>query len=120
MAAWPNYGRLELPGYSEEPGSAVQRTVMESGPAKQLQVLSLQDIPRSVTYLYSAPEYGTWLTFYRTTINRGTDWFDWVDPRDGVTRQARIVEGKYKAEPYAEAPGAPLSWRVSCRLETLE
>jgi hypothetical protein len=116
---WPAYGKLLAP-LKEQPQKAAERTSMERGPAKQRRMVSLQPIHRTVKYQYTAAEFASWLTWYRTTINYGVDFFDWDDPRDGVTKQARIVGGAYSSESTTISPGAPLGWIVELTLETLE
>jgi len=116
---WPNYGVLLAP-LEEQPRSVILRTSMESGPAKQRRRVSLQSIDRPLKYQYTAAEYALWLVWYRTTINYGNDWFDWPDPRDGATKQARIISGDYQAKSHVKSRGAPVGWIVSLTLETLE
>ncbi len=115
---YPSYGRLALDRYGEEPESALIRTQMESGPPKQAMVRSKAMVGRPVTYVYSDAEYASWKTWFRDTIARGADWFNWTDPQDGITKLARIEGGIYTAKPFSPYPGAPLSWEVSFRLET--
>jgi hypothetical protein len=118
MPTFPNYGKLLLPGYGEDPESAVDRTQMESGPPKQAMVRSRVMVSRPVVMLFTASEYASFKTWFRTDVARGADWFDWTDPADGATRQARIVDGRYRANAFAESPGAPLSWEVAMVIET--
>ena len=116
MAIYPTYGKLLMP-LEEEGKSTVNRTPMEKGAAKQAPKLSLQEIVRSVTYLYTAAELVTWKTFYRDELNRGADWFDWTDPVDAVVKQARMVNGEFKARPHR---GTLAHFYVTFDLETLE
>lgn len=119
MAAFPTYGKLLLTEFAEAPESALLRTEMESGPPKQAKIRSRVMVRRSLAMDYSMAEYTTFKTFFRTTINGGADWFDWVDPLDGVTKLARIVAGNpaYNAQPYTYSEGAPLRWKVTFALE---
>jgi len=117
-ATWPTYGHLALDRYGEEPESALVRTQMESGPPKQAMVRSRAMVGRPVTYVYSDSEYATWKTWFRDTIARGADWFNWTDPQDGVVKLARIRGGVYKSRAFTPSPGAPLSWEVAFTVET--
>jgi len=120
MAAFPSLGKLQLSGYGEQPDSAVLRTDMEGGIAKQQKIRSRVSVQHPVAYDFTAAEYATFRTFFINTLNRGASWFDWIDPRDGTVKQARIIGGKYSASAFTEADGATLSWQVSFNLETLE
>jgi len=35
-----------------------------------------------VQYFLDSAEFSDLVTFYKTTLNNGTDFFDWVDPID--------------------------------------
>ncbi|HHJ11889.1 MAG TPA: hypothetical protein ENK00_01810 [Chromatiales bacterium] len=122
MAVFPTYGRILLDDYGEEPSPATLRTDMESGPPKQVQVLSRVMVTRTVTVLYTNTEYKNFKTWFRDTVSRGADWFDFVDPVDGVTRQSRIVSSRqqppYQAKAVSQGEGSPLSWAVSMRIES--
>ncbi len=115
---YPTYGRLALDSYGEEPESALVRTSMESGPPKQAMIRSRTMVGRPVTYIYSDTEYASWKTWFRDTVSRGADWFNWTDPQDGTVKLARIENGVYTARAFSPSPGAPLSWEVSFRIET--
>jgi hypothetical protein len=118
--AWPSYGRLVLNSLGEKPQAAVRRSAMESGPVKQAQFMSRQLVARELTYRYTGDEYDQWKTWYRTQISRGAAWFDWVDPHDGATKQARIASGEYEATAESAGPGSPPAWLLSCTIETWE
>ena len=119
METWPSYGRLELQGLSGGPASAVLRTETETGHVKQTVVRSLQLDPRELTYVYTDTEFASWELWYRDNINRGNDFFNWVDFKDGAIKLARIVRGEYSYSPFTEFQGAPLSYRVRLSLETI-
>ena len=98
--AFPWYARLYLDGFAETPGVAVERSDMESGPAKQRKVRSRVLVQRPVKYaLDSLVDYQNFMNWFKTSINNGADWFDWTDPVDGVIKQARIVDGNIQATP---------------------
>ena len=63
--AFPTYGKLQLRGYTETPDSAVLRTEMETGPAKQAQVRSRSLVKRSVTIFFTGAEFETFKTWFR-------------------------------------------------------
>lgn len=117
MPAWPNTGKLLSEGFGNEPQSAVARTEMDSGPAKQRRVRGLVEHPRSCTYFMTSAERDTWLAWFRDDIDRGAKWFDWPDPVSGNTVSARIVGGQYSDKPHR---GTLQHWRVAFTLETLE
>ena len=117
MATWPSYARILRDGYAENPESALLRTDMESGPAKQVMIKSKVLVQRPITVLISsASDYSSWLTWFQTTIHRGADWFDWTDPRTASIKSARIVGGSYTAEHAA----ALAAWKLAMTLETWE
>lgn len=120
MASFPAIGKVLLPGDGERPDSALLRTEMEDGPAKQARVRSRVSVKRNKALRLSVAEFNTFKTFFNTTIARGADWFDWVDPLTGTSKQARIVNGDYTADTVSAGEGAPVEVVVSFVLETLE
>lgn len=118
MATWPAYAEIMQGQYAENPEPAVLRTDMETGPSKQVLIKSKTLVARPVTVIIqSAANYASWLTWFRTTIHRGTDWFDWVDVRTGSTVSARIQGGIYQAEPATPRFNV---WKLRLTLETWE
>lgn len=116
MPSFPSNGELLLP-YGETPESAVLRTEMESGPAKQAMVRTRQSIGRPVSYRFSSANYIAFKTWYRDDIKRGALWFDWRDPLNDKLKQARMVGGVYEAQAYDPGQG-PLSYDVTFQIET--
>lgn len=114
---FPSIGRLQLEGFSETPDSGLERSEFENGAVKQTETISRGLLSLPVVYLFSAAEMATWRTFWRDTLHRGSDWFNWNDPRVGEARLTRIVGGAYQADAFTESDGAPLSWRVAMRFE---
>lgn len=114
------YGKLLLRDYGERPESAILRTDMESGPAKQAKVRSKVLVSRSVNIDYSNTEYGQFKTWFNGTLGYGANWFYWTDPRDGGSKLARIVRGEYEAKAYVKSMGDELRWQVSLTLESWE
>jgi hypothetical protein len=118
MATWPSYAEIKGEGFAENAQSALERTEMESGPPKQVRVRSRVMVQRPVKVLIrTAANYASWLTWFRTTIRHGADWFDWTDPRDSTTNSARIVGGVTTNELAAGVLG---QWLLSMTLETWE
>lgn len=116
MSGFPSYAVPLIEGYGERPEPAVERTEMESGPPKQMRVRSRALVTRPVKYLLaSQADYAAFMAWFRDTLGAGADWFDWTDPRDGVTKKARIVGGKLDARPTVKTLAR---WIVSFELET--
>jgi len=120
MAAFPTYGLFLFEGYAEQPQSGLKRTEMESGPAKQAVVRSRVMVHRPIKYRFNATDYASFKTFVKDTLIGGSDWFDWSDPVDGVTKQARIVSGEYQGRAVSIGEGVLPEWEVSFSLETWE
>lgn len=106
MAAFPAYAKLLRDGFSERRESALLRSEMESGPAKQAKVRSRVMVTRPVRVMVnSLADYQAFIAWFRDTINEGADWFDWLDPVDNVTKSVRFVGGGMDAEPAAVING---------------
>lgn len=115
MSTWPSYAEIELAGFGFERASAVERTQTESGFVKQTRVRSrvMVTVPARV-YLDSQADYLAFLSWFRTDINFGTDWFDWPHPVAGTVTQARIVGGRLGLE---EPDGSLGKWVIPLSLE---
>ncbi len=114
MATFPDYACILLAGFSEEADYGVLRTEMDGGIAKQRPRWSKPIVTREVQIIvYSKEDRLLFDTWSRVDLNSGTGWFDWTDPVDGVTKQTRIVGGKYKWT----TPGKV--WLAACSIETL-
>ena len=86
MPAFPTYARVLLDGYAVQQASALKRTEMDAGPPKQRLERSRQMTERQVTVqLRSRDDYTAFMTWFRDTIHRGADWFDWPDPETLAT-----------------------------------
>lgn len=118
MAAFPSYANILRAGFSQQRESALQRTEMESGPPKQTKVRSRVMVRRQMLVQFvTVADYQSFLTWFQTDVAYGADWFDWTDPVDGVTKQARIVAG-LESEAPEPAGGGVAQWRVALTLET--
>lgn len=98
MAALPAFVKYEWKALDIAPESALARSEMERGIAKQRRITS--DVMETMTLVLhfdtalDATDFEAW--FY-TTINAGADWFDIVHPRTGATESVRNVGGKLGA-----------------------
>lgn len=117
MADFPDIGQLLLDQSGEEPGPALERTAMENGFIKQMQVRSGVLIGIPVVYLYTAADYEVFRDFWRDTLRYGAEWFEWRDPRDGTLREVRMVDGQFTARRVSLGRGTPLGYRVEFRIE---
>lgn len=100
MAAFPAYAKIAYDGFTQTPQVAVSRTDMEDGPPKQFKRRSRVMVERPLqVYLNSKTDYDNFYTWFKTDINRGASWFDWVDPYDGATKQGRIKGGRIDPKP---------------------
>jgi hypothetical protein len=109
---------MQAGDFAENPEPAILRTEMETGPPKQVMVKSRVIVTRPLqVVIEGAANYAAWLTWFRDTIHRGADWFDWVDTRTGATVSARIQGGLVQA-----APATPRFnvWKLRLTLETWE
>lgn len=117
--AWPTGGKLLLNGFREAPESAVIRSEMETGPAKQAKVRSRVITPRQVRYHMTPAERTAWETWFKgAECDYGVGWFDWVNPVTGNTIQARIQGGEYEFSAVSAGQGAPIEWELSLTLES--
>lgn len=113
----PSYVHILGAGFSHARQPAVLRTDMESGPPKQSKVLSRVLVTRNVRLmLKTKSDYAAFIAWFNGDINRGAEWFDWVDPVDGVTKLARFVGGVLGGE----TPMRPQLdfWEITAQLET--
>lgn len=114
--SFPSYAKILLAGYQQQRESALLRSEMESGPARQSKVRSRVMITRTCTiFLGSLTDYNAFETWYATTLGEGSAWFDYTDPVSGITKSARFVGGGYTATPSAAGIG---SWQVSAKIES--
>lgn len=116
MAAFPSYAKILLDGYAVQQASALKRSDMDAGPPKQRLDRSRQMVERQVTvHLGSRADYDAFMTWFRDTIHRGADWFDFTNPETLTTLQARIKNGEMQRQPMN--PALTL-WHVSFTLES--
>lgn len=117
---WPTYAQLLLADFGIERESGCLRTDVESGPAKQIKTKSrvMASIPARVL-IRGKTNYQAFLTWWRTALNLGCDWFNATDPVDGTTRLMRIKGGQIgKAVPLTGRPGdSNTVWEIQVTLE---
>jgi len=115
-ATFPDYPILLFPGFTEKPDPVVRRTDMESGPPKQLTRSARAMVKRPVSYLIvSKTDKDSFMTWFNVAINRGADWFNWLDPYDGVVKPARIVGGALDPKPQIKSL---TRWVIAFQIET--
>jgi hypothetical protein len=113
---FPSYAKLLFSGFSVKRESAVLRSDMESGPARQTKVRSTVMITRSVKiYLPTLANYQSFEAWYSSDINEGASWFNFTDPVSGTSKLARFVNGGYTATPLM---GGMAAWTVEAKIET--
>ena len=114
MAAFPAYACVLLEGYQEKANYSVLRSEMDNGIPKQRPRRSLPMVTRDVRVKLAnkttKAQFDTWV---RVDLDGGTGWFDYVDPLDNTTKQARIVSG----EVTWSSPG--VVWFAEMKLETV-
>lgn len=116
MATFPTNAIPLFSGFGIARESAVKRTDMESGPAKQTKVKSRVSVKRQITYEFrSQANYDSFITWFETDADYGAAWFNWVDPVGGATKTARIVEKIDGERPAMPDLGV---WQVSLVIET--
>lgn len=114
MATFPDYACLLLAGFTEQADYGVLRSEMDNGIAKQRPRRSIPIVTRDATIsVGSLADKRLFDQWTRVELSGGAGWFDWTDPLDGVTKQARIVSGQYQWS----SPGRV--WRATCQIETV-
>lgn len=115
MATFPDYAKILVEGYGEEPDFGVLRSEMDGGIAKQRARWSKPIVTRDATILVltdaGKEAFDEWVD---TELLGGAGWFDWKVPRTSRVVKARIVEGKYR---WAAPLGA--AWKATCQIETV-
>ena len=120
MAAWPTslptYPLLE--GYSNSQESAMIRTPMETGPAKQRRRYTKDIEIIECTFNMSTSQKTTFRDFFNNTLGGGADSFDWTHPETGNAITARFRSKGSKVPFSIEAVGDDL-YKVSVTVEVL-
>lgn len=114
MSAFPSYAKVLLGGFSQKSDFSVLRSEMDGGLAKQRPRRSKPIVTRAisilVTRLADQQAFDQWVA---VDLSGGTAWFDWVDPLDRKTKQARFVDGDITWS----SPG--IVWTAQAKIETL-
>lgn len=109
MAAWPATlpQELRLDGMQEQTVDVLLRSPMDAGPPKVRPLYRSAPVDIVGDMVMTTAQVATLETFYDTTLDRGTDSFDWFHPR---TRAAATFA--FSARPGYAALGAG-NWRVA-------
>lgn len=114
MASFPQYAKILLAGFKEEADFGILRTDMDGGIAKQRPRWTTPIVTRDVNiHVDSIDQKNAFDQWVKSELNGGAGWFDWVDPLDGVEKQARFVSGKVAWT----SPGKV--WRAAAQIETV-
>jgi len=121
LQSWP--ARLPLPtydGYALEPESAVTRTDMESGPARQRRRFTQTPTRIPVRWRLSQTDFATFEAWFRLKLADGAEWFA-VDLLSGIGvagHEARFPG--QSGSPYRAVPGRGGTWIITSVLEIRE
>lgn len=98
MTTFPSYPVLVSTGqYSEDYESNSLRTEFDSGYIKQAPRACSTFIVRELEYyLCNESEYQSFKEWWKTDLNRGNNYFLWVDPTDNIEKRVRIRQGSMK------------------------
>lgn len=108
-------------GYSENRTPNILRTTFMSGEVKQRLLTTFAPFSSSVTWLFTDKQYGTFLEFYNTKLNQGTEWFmlkmlyNYKGTAAVRDRQVRIKNGAVKASLICF--NGKQIWKVTCDLD---
>lgn len=116
METFPAYVEIRHEGFSENRESALLRSDVESGPAKQARIKTAVLVTRPCQLRFlTKTDYLAFVAWYKTSINEGADWFTWPDPVSGLSVTARFADGGFKATPLAGTLGY---WVIPVNIET--
>lgn len=114
MATFPSYACVLLEGYTETPNYAVLRSEMDVGVAKQRPRNSLPIVNRNVRIkVENKSDKALFDQWFKDDLNGGSGFFDYVDPLDATTKQARFVGGQISWS----SPG--IVWIAEAQIETI-
>lgn len=93
MATWPLTLQQKVEGGDFELvfGDTLLKSDVDVGPAKVRSRYTDGVDQYKGSILLSSTEYDDLKTFYKTTLNNGANYFDWVDPIDDSAAQFRFV-----------------------------
>lgn len=114
MATFPTYACVLLEGYRETPNYNVLRTDMDVGVSKQRPRASLPIVTRSVRIkVENKTDKSLFDQWFKDDLNGGSGFFDYIDPLDSTTKQARFVGGQINWS----SPGK--IWIAEAQIETI-
>lgn len=115
--SYPTYPEIPLPNETlgSDTQTPVSRTQMEGGQARQIARFSTGQQTYSMQFTFTGEEYASFLSFFYTTLNNGTEWFEMTVPTaTGFdTLVLRFVGGKL-ADSYQTFD----RWNVNAILES--
>jgi hypothetical protein len=94
MDSWPIslQQKLNASSFSVKVGTTTVRTQVDVGPAKVRSRFTDAVDNYSCAIFLDFSEYSTFMTFYKTTLNNGTNQFLFTDPFSLVERAYRFVD----------------------------
>lgn len=115
MAAWPGSlpSNINVDGAAEQAVNGVLRTQMDAGPDFTRRRYSATPNNISGSLVLSDTDIATLDAFYQTTLNGGSDAFDWTHPRTGASVSMRFLS------PPAYRPFSNDLWQAALALEIL-
>jgi hypothetical protein len=114
--SFPGYAKILFNGYQERRESALLRSEMESGPAKQAKIKSRVMVTRTCNiYLASLGDYKLFVSWYANEISEGALWFTYQDPIAGNAIMARFMDGGLTATPLSDDVD---SWQINAKIES--
>ena len=119
MSSWPaSLPQKQFLGTSVGDDDSRVRSAMDAGPASVRKRFTAFTRPINVPMVLTGAQLQTFLTFYRTTINQGTDSFTWTDPVDDQAATYR-----FKTPPVWEVVAGGVVndrlWKATLSLEIL-
>lgn len=114
MPAWPStLPAPKIEGYNVKPEAGFIRTDMEAGPARQRKRFTVVPQKLEASWRFTSAQMATFKTFFKTTINLGTDWFTMtLDIGDGlISYNVRFTA------PHVDAIKSGMNWDVNGQIE---
>jgi len=114
MADFPTtLPRPLISSYGVTPENAMIRTDFDVGPARQRKRFTATPRKLDIAWTFNSDEMPTFLDFYETTVNHGTDWFNYnLDIGKGF-----MLYSTRFTQPYKAIKTSYRTWNVSTQLE---
>ena len=90
MSSWPDYAKIQAPDLGLGAPNDVGRTNFDDGAVRQGKIYTQPGLRRSLTALIDEGRLADFRTWAGSWAHR---YFDFNDPHDGATRQARVENG---------------------------